>query len=386
MKPIWPGDDLVKGIGGGGDARIKRKGNPVSIKKDTIIELDGRAARTTNTYGNAGRLPRSIDIILVGCGGNGSYVVPQMMRFLKTLMERVNRPTTAGHARTDANLKFEITLIDGDLIEQKNLVRQNFIAPDVGKNKAIVLAQRYGKAFGLEVGAIDKYLDEEMAGNLIWCGNSRSQIILGCVDNNATRKVLHELIVEKPKGEYVNLNHLFWIDVANETFDGQLSIGYRSQHFGYKADRSAYGAKKNVHTNEFWDELEAMISEMHKGLPVINRGLHFPMPCITEIFPEMLTGKKDFDPNDPSCAEAAEQVQQAMVTNIMSSTLMFSAFCQCVAMLIDPGDENAVAGFTERRPRSHMIHFGHGGRFAVTSNTSRSLREVFVHSNGEKAE
>ena len=98
MKPIWPGDDLVKGIGGGGDARIRErgdpmsvkagggdarireKGNPVSIKKDTIIELDGRAARTTNTYGNAGRLPRSIDIILVGCGGNGSYVVPQMMR------------------------------------------------------------------------------------------------------------------------------------------------------------------------------------------------------------------------------------------------------------------------------------------------------------------
>jgi PRTRC genetic system ThiF family protein len=383
MQSPYPGDFEMKGLGIAGDPKVP---GPASIQKDTIIELDGRAATTNSRYGNAGLLPRDIDVIVVGCGGNGSYIIPQMMRFIKTLMERVNRPIEAGQRRTSSNLKFEITLIDGDNIEQKNLVRQNFIAPDVGKNKAIVLAQRYGKAFGLEVGAIDRYLDKEMAENLIWQGNTRSQIILGCVDNNATRKVLHELIVDKPKYDYVNMNHLFWIDVANETFDGQLSIGYRSQHFGYKADRSAYGAKKNIHTNEFWDELEKSVEASHNGLPVISRGMYFPMPCVTEMYPEMLTGKKDFDPNDPSCAENAEQVQQAMVINIMSSTLMFSAFCQCVAMLIDPGDEEAVTGFTERRPRSHMIHFGHGGRFAVTQNTSRNLREVFVHDNGEKAE
>ena len=383
MKPLYPGDGEMKGMSGGGDRKTK---GPASIQKDTIIELDGRAAQTNNRYGNNNTLPRKIEVLVVGCGGNGSYMIPQMMRFIKTLMERVNRPTAAGQARTSANLKFDLTLIDGDLIEQKNLVRQNFIAPDVGKNKALVLAQRYGKAFGLEVGAIDKYLDEEMAKDLIWKGNTVSQIVLGCVDNNATRKLLHKLIVDKPKQDYVNMNHLFWIDVANETFDGQLSIGYRSQHFGYKPDRSAYNQKKNIHANEFWDELEISVESKYNGLPVINRGLHFPLPCVTEMYPEMLTGKKDFDPNDPSCAENAEQVQQAMVTNIMSSTLMFSAFCQCVAMLIDPGDEEAVTGFTERRPRSHMIHFGHGGRFAVTPNTSRNLREVFVHSNGEKAE
>lgn len=369
MKPIVDGGLEVVG--------------PASIEKDTIIELDGRSIRSTG-YGNTG-LPRHIDVIVVGCGGNGSYLVPNVMRFIRTLMDRVNRPAQAGHRRTSQNLRFDITLIDEDLIEQKNLIRQNFIAPDVGKNKAMVLAERYGRAFGLEVGAIEKYLDAEMAEKLIWCGNSRSQIILGCVDNNETRKVLHNIIVEKPKQDYVNMNHLFWIDVANETFDGQLSIGYRCQHFGYKRDRSSYARKQSIYTPEFWKELEVSLRDHYKGLPVVSRGLHFPMPCVTEMYPEMLTGKKDFDPNDPSCAENAEQVQQAMVTNAMSSTLMFSAFCQCVAMLIDPGDEDAVEGFTERRPRMHMIHFGHGGRFSVIPNTVRNLSKVFV-ANGEKAE
>ena len=376
MKP-YPHPEL-KGMGGAG------KPDKENVKKDTILELDGRAGRTPN-YHSGSNLPRRIDVIVVGCGGNGSYVVPQMMRFIKTLTEKVNRPTVAGQRRRQANLRFDITLIDGDLIEQKNLVRQNFIAPDVGKNKAMVLAQRYGKAFGLEVGAIDKYLDDEMAEKLIWKGNQYSQIVLGCVDNNATRKVLHNIIVEKPKEGYFNGNHLFWIDVANETFDGQLSIGYRSHQFSYKTSRSSYNRQISILSDEYWNGLEEDVKSNHKGLPVVNRGLHFPMPCVTEIYPQMLTGKKDFDPNDPSCAENAEQVQQAMVTNIMSSTLMFSAFCQCVAMLTDPGDDEAVDGIIERRPRAYMIHFGHGGRFAVTPNTARNLRKVFV-TNGEKAE
>lgn len=358
--------------------------------KELIMELDVRAARSTG-YG-MNQLPNRLDIIVIGCGGNGSYFIPQMMRYIKTVRGRLADQVRPGHRRVRANIDFDVTLIDGDNVEEKNLIRQNFIQPDIGKNKALVLAERYGKAFGVEVGAIDKYLDEEMAKDLIWKGNQIGQIICGCVDNNATRKILHNVIVEQPKASgYLNMNHLFWIDVANEMFDGQLCVGYRSQHFAYRNERHGYNSRQSIYAKEFWNNLLLNARERDNGLPVVSRGLYFPMPCITEVYPQMLEGPKDFDPNDPSCAENAAQVDQAMVTNIMSSTLMFSAFCQTVATFVDPGTTEGdgadqLAMFSDRRPRAYLMHFGHGGRFAVHTNTVANLEKAFVKDNGAEEE
>ena len=38
-------------------------------------------------------------------------------------------------------------LADGDIVEDKNLVRQNFSFTDVGENKAAVMAERYSDVF-----------------------------------------------------------------------------------------------------------------------------------------------------------------------------------------------------------------------------------------------
>lgn len=38
---------------------------------------------------------------------------------------------------------FTLALVDGDTVEPKNLIRQNFIEQDIGKNKAAVMADRY---------------------------------------------------------------------------------------------------------------------------------------------------------------------------------------------------------------------------------------------------
>jgi molybdopterin/thiamine biosynthesis adenylyltransferase len=60
---------------------------------------------------------------LIGCGGVGSAIVPSFC-LLKS--------------------PAEITLIDGDTIETKNLNRQMFGADQVGQNKALALAARHG--------------------------------------------------------------------------------------------------------------------------------------------------------------------------------------------------------------------------------------------------
>jgi tRNA A37 threonylcarbamoyladenosine dehydratase len=60
---------------------------------------------------------------LIGCGGVGSAIVPSLC-LLKS--------------------PAEITLIDGDRIESKNLDRQLFDHRQIGMNKAEALAARYG--------------------------------------------------------------------------------------------------------------------------------------------------------------------------------------------------------------------------------------------------
>ena len=363
MKPIWPGGSAPDENG---------------AHRHAILELDRSVTRAR--YGGYRRLSH-IKVFVIGCGGNGGHVVPQVMRLNRNMLDRYNAPPAPGDRRR-SELNLEMTLIDGDVIEQKNLIRQNFIAPDVGKNKAMVLAERYGKAFGLEVGAIPTYLSNEIEAlkDLFNCGNQVGVIILGCVDNNYTRKALHEVLVEFPKNHYANLGPTFWIDVANEKYDGQLCIGYRGDSMELREQTpSRYNNNQSIWTEGYWDALDTEIESYYNNLPGITRGIHFPMPFITELFPSMLEGKPDFDPDDPSCAENAEQTDQTMVANILSASVMFSAYCQALATLLDNGPSTPAGEIeTEHRPRVNLLHFGHGCRFSVKHNTFQSLKDVFL--------
>lgn len=85
-----------------------------------------------------------VHIVMLGCGGTGGHIAPRLYRLLHALF----RPS-------------KVILCDGDIVEKKNLVRQNFIASDLGKNKAEVLATRYSGAFGMETCFSDRFAESK---------------------------------------------------------------------------------------------------------------------------------------------------------------------------------------------------------------------------------
>jgi hypothetical protein len=92
---------------------------------------------------------------IIGCGGVGSAIVPSFC-LLKS--------------------PGDITLVDGDSIEKKNLNRQLFDASQIGRNKAQALAGRFGCHF------IPEWFSR---GKIRY---SRSDWLICLVDNHRTRR------------------------------------------------------------------------------------------------------------------------------------------------------------------------------------------------------
>ena len=88
-------------------------------------------------------------IVVIGTGGTGTMLLPQMCRYLNSIAE---------HAPYGKCIT--IALIDGDTVEKKNLDRQVFIEDDIGANKALVFAGALAENFSrLRFEGYDRYID-----------------------------------------------------------------------------------------------------------------------------------------------------------------------------------------------------------------------------------
>lgn len=212
--------------------------------------------------------------IVIGAGGNGGYFIPNLVRAVSLANQKLNLAKRPLH---------QITIIDADDVEDKNLNRQNFVRPDIGKKKAEVMASRYGRAFGIEVQYMDAYLDsEKMLLDLI--RNGPVPVVVGAVDNNKTRALIYEVYKQTPG--------MFWLDAGNEEWGGQVSLGYNYHHKAAKLHESKGGQLQ-----------------------------YFALPCVAELFPEILEAT-DKLPHEMSCAERAVSAPQNIFTNQLAATLM----------------------------------------------------------------
>lgn len=217
---------------------------------------------------------RPVKIVMLGAGGTGAHIAPHLYRLLYAL----ERP-----------VKFIIC--DGDKVEPKNLVRQNFTEADLGENKARVIAERYSDVFGLETSYIPRFIED--AGQLEellrpevfrhyvygsepntgrWVTNSELVILIGAMDNNKSRKLCHEV--------FLRARDLVYIDSGNGEYTGQIVCGIR------RAGKTVYKP-------------------------------------VGMLYPEVST-PEDLFPTEVSCAEASVSAPQTIVANLMAATAMSS--------------------------------------------------------------
>lgn len=161
---------------------------------------------------------------VIGGGGTGGRLVPLLAQFLRSITKDTNPRGWLVNP--------QIVVIDFDVVEEKNLIRQNFIAQDVGKHKATVLANRYSRAFGVNIvpmleridhnmyqGGLERSLKTLMGADFI---GSRDAMVLMCVDSVAARKEVLRAFADM--NATVGSQPYFVIDAGNEDTFGQVKF------------------------------------------------------------------------------------------------------------------------------------------------------------------
>lgn len=231
--------------------------------------------------------PRAESVLIIGCGGTGAYVVAHLSRLISVLNKKWGQDN-----------KIDLFLADGDIVEDKNLARQHFISCDISKNKAAVLAERYSNAFGIEIGVIPSDMEKIEDFGFFTEHRKRaeaSDLVVGCVDNNATRKLLYEWFNGKNESDEGYTYHSrFWIDCGNEERAGQVICGYMPP------TRGSYSSVK-IH-------------------PKTGKEGEFSLPCVVDCYPEIISAESKFN-SSLSCAERAISAPQNMQTNVTAATI-----------------------------------------------------------------
>lgn len=209
-------------------------------------------------------MTRPVKIVMIGAGGTGGHIAPHLYRLLYSL----DRPV-------------RFIICDGDIVEQKNLVRQNFTPADLGENKAKVLAERYSSVFGMETEYLPGFVENEqelerLITPQVWHQGYGMEnlvemvILIGAVDNNKSRKMCHAV--------FNRAKELVYIDSGNGEYTGQVVCGIR------------------------------------------RSGKTFYRPAAA-LYPEMLQETDKF-PTELSCAEASVSAPQSMAANITAATIV----------------------------------------------------------------
>ena len=138
------------------------------------------------------------NIIIIGCGGTGGFTAQALCRLL---------------TGTPAN----ITLVDHDVVEPHNLLRQNFNHQDLGRFKSQALAERLSQQFQRPIAySTNPFQTSYGAGQAI-TPNYRHNLMLGCVDNARARQAMHSWLA--------TTQNAWLVDAGNGATWGQVLIG-----------------------------------------------------------------------------------------------------------------------------------------------------------------
>ena len=153
---------------------------------------------------------RAINILVVGCGGNGSAIAAGLPYLHQALL-------AFGHPGG-----LSVTLIDPDTVSEINCVRQPFCRSEIGLSKAIVLAHRTNMFWGFHWNGIQAKIEEMKGG-------AQVDILIGCVDTRKARRAINRWALRS--------RVLYWLDLGNNAASGQFVLG--------QPENAANGKKKD---------------------------------------------------------------------------------------------------------------------------------------------
>lgn len=195
--------------------------------------------------------PKNYALFVMGAGGTGSW----LCAFLNKL-----------------GLYNNIIVMDGDTVEPKNTLRQNFKPKDINLDKAQVVGNdnemSYVHGYIKDTGIFHQIMEEFPDGTI--------PMLVGCLDNNASRKIAHDFVQE--------VDDVVWIDGGNAERHGQ-----------------------------------AYVCIKEKGQIVGE----FDSPIKIEPAFQNFEGDER-RPDQISCAEQSESAPQNVTANVTSATLLFN--------------------------------------------------------------
>ncbi len=235
-------------------------------------------------------------IVIVGVGGTGSWLAVQAARLLRILHKR--------------GKKARLVLVDPDVVEEKNIYRQNFCDADLADDgsplhKASSLAFRLSLAWGLDVAAITEqfqpFLLEDYPHPYYGKKCERLTIVVGCVDNAQARQAIFKTVeanrsFEAPYYFVLDCGNFATHEDGNES--GQVLLGSAATPLGMQ---HAFSISKNC--------------------------IALPSPALQA--PDLLIARPEEQEQTPlSCAEITQANEQGLMINptiaVIAAQYLFS--------------------------------------------------------------
>jgi hypothetical protein len=258
--------------------------------------------------------PGRTTVALVGCGGTGGIVLKELCRLLYGLKEARRGATEPLFGGPEPDGVPPLVVIDGDSVERKNLLRQNFVPADVRGKKATVLASRYAAAFGLEVSAYPRYLNADTRlPNLI---PDRS-VVVGCVDNAATRALLHDKL-----SDYHNV---VYVDSGNGGVELPEGGGHPTRAERKRLRDSGWSGQVLCGVRKDGETILALPADRH---------------------PDLLAPGDEHHPEEVPCGQVVATLPQRHLTNLLAATVVMGFL---TPLLADGTILHAEAFFDARR-------------------------------------
>ncbi|PGT82202.1 ThiF family adenylyltransferase [Bacillus sp. AFS040349] len=228
-------------------------------------------------------------IVVVGTGGTGGYVVQHVAQMMSIF-----------------NMRGHFLITDPDVIEKKNLSNQLFVESDIGKKKADVLARRYRTAYNISISSFsDAYIED--VGMLKSLFNTDYQaigysnevlylpIIIGCVDNAYTRKVMNDF--------FHKVGRCLYIDVGNASTE--VPKDFRDRPMEKWTDK-----EKELYAESGWN------GQVVCGLKLDGKTI---LPAPAEVLPDLIDDEGEVAPSQMACSDLMASFPQRLLTNRMAA-------------------------------------------------------------------